>query len=434
MTTQTALPVDRNSVAAMSRELHEPEWMTDLRLAAYDAAEKLELPKLEKTRISDWPIWAYGTHKPAQRATDIGQLPEQALQLLEDDVKAHLLVQRNSTVIYRSLPEELGAKGVIFTDLGTALREHGELVKAHFMQAVKTDENVLTALHAALWNGGVFLYVPKNVRVDVPLHALFLTDDATASFVPHVLIVADENSSVTYVDHYAGTPAGGPLVHNGVAEVFVKQGARVQFASIHEFGAPVTDLTYRRAVVGQDGRIDWVIGEMNQGESMSDTASVLEGNGGVSDAKVICVGTGEQKMNVTTRAVHFGKSTSSDMVTRAVMRDSSTAIINGITKIEKGATFANGEQTERVLMLSPTARGDANPILLIDEDEVTAGHAASVGQVNQDQVHYMMSRGIPRELATKLIIYGFLAPIVSEIPISSLEQQLQTVVERKLGQ
>jgi len=434
MTTQTALPVDRNAVAALSRELQEPEWMTGLRLAAYDAAEKLELPKLEKTRIRNWSLWDYGTHKCEQPLAGMDQLPEQARRLLEDDVKDHLLVQHNSSVIYNALPEDLRAKGVIFTGLAQAVREHGDLVKAHFMQAVKTDENVLTALHAALWNGGVFLYVPKNVKVEVPLHALFLTDDASASFVPHVLIIADENSSVTYVDHYAGTPSGGRLVHNGVVEVFVKQGARVQFASIHEFGAPVTDLTYRRSIVGRDGRIDWVIGEMNQGDTMVETMSLLEGNGGVSDSKVICVGTGEQNINLTTRAVHVGMNTASDMVTRAVMRDKSTAIINGITKIEKGATFANGQQTERVLMLSPEARGDANPMLLIDEDEVMAGHAASVGQVNPEQVYYMMSRGLSRELAMKLIIYGFLAPIVSEIPISSLEQQLKTVVERKLGQ
>jgi Fe-S cluster assembly protein SufD len=434
MTTQTALPVDRNAVAALSRELQEPEWMTGLRLAAYDAAEKLELPKLEKTRIGNWSLWDYGTHKCEQPLAGMDQLPEQARRLLEDDVKDHLLVQHNSSVIYNALPEDLRAKGVIFTGLAQAVREHGDLVKAHFMQAVKTDENVLTALHAALWNGGVFLYVPKNVKVEVPLHALFLTDDASASFVPHVLIIADENSSVTYVDHYAGTPSGGRLVHNGVVEVFVKQGARVQFASIHEFGAPVTDLTYRRSIVGRDGRIDWVIGEMNQGDTMVETMSLLEGNGGVSDSKVICVGTGEQNINLTTRAVHVGMNTASDMVTRAVMRDKSTAIINGITKIEKGATFANGQQTERVLMLSPEARGDANPMLLIDEDEVMAGHAASVGQVNPEQVYYMMSRGLSRELAMKLIIYGFLAPIVSEIPISSLEQQLKTVVERKLGQ
>jgi Fe-S cluster assembly protein SufD len=159
----------------------------------------------------------------------------------------------------------------------------------------------------------------------------------------------------------------------------------------------------------------------------------LKGNGSDSDAKVISIGRGEQKLNQTTRAIHFGKSTPSQMITRAVMKEEATAIINGITKIEKGATGANGQQTERVLMLSPRARGDANPILLIDEDDVKAGHAASVGQVNPEQVYYLMSRGISKAEAERLIIYGFLAPVISEVPLANVRKQLEVLVERKLG-
>jgi len=138
-------------------------------------------------------------------------------------------------------------------------------------------------------------------------------------------------------------------------------------------------------------------------------------------------------MSLTTQAVHFGRSTESDMITRAVMKDEATAIINGVTKIEKGATKSNGQQTEKVLMLSPKSRGDANPILLIDEDDVKAGHAASVGQVNADQVYYLMSRGISRQEAERLIIHGFLDPVVSEIPLKGLREQLHRILERKLG-
>lgn len=228
------------------------------------------------------------------------------------------------------------------------------------------------------------------------------------------------------------TAAGSERVHNSVVEVFVKPGAKVQFASVHQLDRSFTDLSYRRALVENDGKIDWILGEMNDGNCMSDTTSILRGNGSASNTRVLCVGSAAQQLNLTTRAVHFGKSSDSDMVTRAVMRDEATAIINGITKIEHGATGANGEQTEKVMMLSPKARGDANPMLLIDEDEVTAGHAASVGQVDPNQIYYLMSRGISRQEAERLIIYGFLAPVVSSIPIGKLSEQLQTLVERKL--
>lgn len=434
MSIQTVLPIDREAVGAMSASQQEPAWMTKLRQDAVDLAAGLELPALEKTRLDRWNLTNYGAFQPTRLLTSFDELPEEARLLVEGQAEgASIVVQRNSGVVYHSLSAELAEQGVVFTGLTQALSTHSDIIERHFMQAVKPDENKLTALHTALWNGGVFLYVPAHVRIDKPLQALFVSDDASATFAPHVLIIAEAGSSVTYVDNYIGG-AGERIVHNGVAEVFAKQGAHVQFASVHDLAAGVTDLCYRRAVVEADARIDWIVGEMNHGESMSDTTSLLKGNGSMSDAKVICVGTNEQKMNITTRAVHFGRHSNSDMITRAVLRDSSTAIINGITKIEKGATHANGEQTERVLMLSPTARGDANPMLLIDEDEVTAGHAASVGQVNPEQVFYMMSRGITREQATRLIIYGFLAPVVSEIPISQLEKQLRTVVERKLGQ
>ncbi len=435
MSVETILPTSREAIAQRSKENQEPQWLTDLRLEALDQAGELEWPKLEKTNLSRWELQAYGDYKAEVKAVSIDALPESVKQYLQDDQDVqNVLIQRNSGVAFNALSAELAAQGVIFTDLQTAVREHGELVQPYFMQAVEKDENRITALHTALWNGGVFLYVPRNVKVEVPLQALFLTDDATASFVPHVLIVAEDNSSVTYVDNYFSGDSSQPLVHNGVIEIFVKPGALVRFASVHNLNESVTDLSYRRAIVENDARVEWVIGEMNNGNSVSETYSILKGNGSTSDAKVICVGTNDQKLDITTRAVHFGKSSDSNMITRAVMQDEATAIINGITKIEKGATNANGEQTEKVLMLSPKARGDANPMLLIDEDEVTAGHAASVGQVDKNQLYYLMSRGISREMAEKLIIYGFLTPVVSQVPIEKVEKQLQSIVERKLGQ
>ncbi|OAB43834.1 Fe-S cluster assembly protein SufD [Paenibacillus antarcticus] len=434
MTTQTILPVNTESLQATSLRNNEPNWLTELRLEALELASQLELPRLEKTRIDRWNTQSYGAYQESTVIDSLENLPVSVQGLIKDEaLEGSLIVQHNSGVVYTHLSSELAKQGVIFMDLHTAASEHGDLVKSYLHKAIEKGENAITALHAALWNGGVFLYVPKNVEVTLPLQAIFLTDEEQSTFAPHILIIADTNSSVTYVDNYVSGEIEGNVVHNGSVEVFVKAGAKVRYATVHQFGNEVTDLSYRRAVVENDGVIEWIVGEMNDGNTMSDTSSILKGNGASTDAKVIAVGSGAQKLNYTTRAQHFGKNTPSQMITRAVLREQSTAIINGITKIEHGASKADGQQTEKVLMLSPKARGDANPILLIDEDDVTAGHAASVGQVNAEQVYYLMSRGISRTEAEALIIYGFLAPVVSQIPLEGLRTQLQALVERKLG-
>ncbi|AOZ93837.1 Fe-S cluster assembly protein SufD [Paenibacillus crassostreae] len=434
MTTQTILPVDTESIQNISKRNNEPSWLTELRINALKLASQLELPRLEKTRIDRWNTQAYGTYQDYDVIESLEKLPASVQDLIKDqEVEGNLIVQHNSGVVYTKLSSELAAQGVIFKDLHTAARENEELVKSYLHKAIEVDENLITSLHAALWNGGVFLYVPKNVEITIPLQAIYLTDKGQATFAPHILIIADTNSTVTYVDNYVSGELDGEVLHNGSVEIFVKAGAKVRYATVHQMSSEVTDLSYRRAIVENDGVIEWIVGEMNAGNTMSDTNSILKGNGSSSDSKVIAVGSGSQKLNYTTRAQHFGKNTPSQMITRAVLREQSTAIINGITKIEHGASKADGQQTEKVLMLSPKARGDANPILLIDEDDVTAGHAASVGQVNAEQVYYLMSRGITRTEAEALIIYGFLAPVVSQIPLKGLQTQLQSLVERKLG-
>ncbi|GAB6988444.1 Fe-S cluster assembly protein SufD [Paenibacillus pini] len=434
MTTQTILPVNAEGLSELSKRSNEPAWLTEKRLNALEMAAELALPKLEKMRIERWDIQNYGSHKVSDAVTSLNDVPASIQELVKDKEDASLVIQRNSGTIYTKLSPELAAQGVIFTDLQTAVKEHEELVKAHLFTVTTPEESSVTALHAALWNGGVFLYVPKNVEISVPLQAVMLTDEEDATFAPHILVIADTNSSVTYVDNYVSGDSTKAIVHNGAVEVFAKTGAKVRYATIHQLGEHVTDLSYRRAVLDNDASMEWIVGEMNSGDTMSDTNSILKGSGSTSDSKIIAIGSGSQKLNYSTRAVHHGKNTSSQMITRAVMREHATAIINGITKIEKGATKSDGQQTEKVLMLSPKARGDANPILLIDEDDVTAGHAASVGQVNPEQVYYLMSRGISREIAESLIIYGFLAPVVSEIPLEGLQTQLQSLIERKLGQ
>ncbi|HIW33522.1 MAG TPA: Fe-S cluster assembly protein SufD [Candidatus Paenibacillus intestinavium] len=433
MTTQLTSPTDRQSTEKLAHSKGEPSWLVELRGQGAELSATLPWPKIEKVKIERWNLTAVGQNETTTAVNAVSELPASVQELIAEGTE-NLLVQKNSGVVLSQLSAELASKGVIFTDLETACKEHGELVQQYLFQAVKVDEDKLTALNAALWNGGVFVYVPKNVEVELPLQAILYNDNAEATFAPRILIVADENSRVTYVDSTVSINESvkANFTHPAIVEVFVKAGALVHFGTVHALSDHGVELSLRRAIVENDGRIEWIIGDLNDGNTVSDTKSVLVGRGSSSDAKIISVGQNKQQLSLTTQAVHFGKNTDSNMITRAVMRDSSTAIINAITKIEHGATKANGEQTERVLMLSPKARGDANPILLIDEDDVTAGHAASVGQVNPEQVYYLMSRGITKEDAERLIIHGFLAPVVSEVTVEAVRDQLQRLLERKL--
>ena len=435
MSVDTGILFDQKTVNQLSEKHREPDWMRQFRLDALQAAGRLDLPRVQKTRIDRWNFTRFEPVTEASSLDSLKALPESVKSLLSSDMeKDNVIVQKNADPVYVHLDAALKDKGVIFTDLATAVREYPELVRQYFMtKGVRPDEHRLTALHAALWSGGAFLYVPKNVEVDLPFQSLFWADGAGVGLLSHMLVVAEANSRVDLVVNVVSEQEE-EAVHNGVLEAIVGPGARVRVATINHMGKQATDVFYRRGVVDRDGQLEWLVGDLSGGHTLSDITTHLNGTGGRVDVKSIVVGFGEQRSNVTASVHHWGTHTESNILSRGVVRDQANSIINGITKIEKGATKADGQQAENVLMLNSRARGDANPILLIDENDVKAGHAASVGRIDDIQMFYLMSRGISREEAEKLIIFGFLAPVLSAIPFESLKQQLNRVIERKLQQ
>ncbi|HET7615915.1 MAG TPA: Fe-S cluster assembly protein SufD [Bacillales bacterium] len=435
MTTETKqLKFDKDEISRFSNGRGEPEWMHTLRLEALSAAEELEMPKPEKTRIKGWNFTDFQYNVNSEKLNSLDELPENVRTLIGRNEEAgNTLVHRNSTLAYSELSEELSEKGVIFTDIETALREHGDLVKKYFMQAVDVRENRLTALHAALLNSGTFLYVPKNVELKVPLQTVYWKDNHEAGLINHVLIVAEDHSSVTYVENYLSEDEDHSSVANIVAEVYAGQNARIAYGAVDNFSKGVTTYVNRRGHAARDGRIEWALGQMNDGNTLSDNTTNLVGDGSFTDTKSVSVGRGDQSQNFVTRVTHFGKGSEGYILTHGVMKDKAKSIFNGISKVEHGAAMASSEQTERVLMLSEGARGDANPILLIDENDVEeAGHAASVGRIDPVQMYYLMSRGVTRKEAQRLIIHGFLAPVVDQLPIEGVKKQLVEVIERKM--
>lgn len=436
MTVETKLPFDKDYIEQFSKDRNEPAWMSELRVSALSQANTLEMPKPDKTNIRKWNFKTF-KHEftSGQAVNNTTELPEEIQAYFDEENKAeNLLIQRNHTVAFSTLSEDLKNKGVIFTDIFTALNEHNDLVEKYYMkEAVSVDQDRLTALHAALMNGGIFIYVPKNVQIEAPIQAIFWQEDPELALFNHVLIVAEEGSSLTYLENYVSHNEEQKTVANIVTEVFAHDNAQVAYGAVDHFAAGTTTYVNRRGVAQRDAKINWALGQMNDGNTVSENITYLLGDNATSEAKAVTVGRGKQTQNFTSSIRQFGKQTDAFILQRGVMKGSATTIFNAIGKIEHGGSKSNSEQESRVLMLSEKARGDANPILLIDEDDVTAGHAASVGRVDPLQMYYLMSRGLTKEEAERLVIHGFLEPVVSQIPIESVRKQLTQVIERKVN-
>lgn len=435
MTTEIILPFDKEYVSSFSQEMGEPAWLTTLRLEALEKVDALPLPRPDKTKIDKWNFTQFDKHiVKSDDFASLNDLPEDVKALVDiESGDQNLYIQRNNRPSILTVSKELQEKGVIFVDIFTAAREHGNLLQKYFMNdAVKVNEHKLTALHAAFLNGGAFLYVPKNVEISSPIQSVFIHDEKEANMFNHVLVVAEDNSSVTYVENYISTLDSAEGIFNIVTEVIAGTNAKVQYGAVDTLAKGTTTYVNRRGVAGRDARIEWALGLMNDGNTVSENVTNLVGDGSFGDTKTVVVGRGEQIQNFTTKVVHFGKHSEGYILKHGVMKDKASSIFNGIGKIEHGATKSNAEQESRVLMLSEGARGDANPILLIDEDDVTAGHAASVGRVDPLQLYYLMSRGISKAEAERLVIHGFLAPVVNVLPIEGVKNQLRAVIEGKV--
>jgi len=434
MTVETKLALTEEDVRSFSKKMNEAAWMTEFRADAFEKVEQLPMPTPDKTKLTRWNFTDFPIHAVENAVySSIDELPTEARSLVDDNQSANLYIQHNNTPAYVSLSDELKAKGVILTDIFTASREHSELLKKYYMtDGVKVEEHKLTALNAALVNGGVFVYVPKNVIVEEPIQALFVHDDADVSLFNHVIVVADKSSSLTYIENYISTVSEAKGQANIISEVFVEDNARLTYGAVDVLPTGFTTYVNRRGTIARDGHIDWALGLMNDCNTISENRTNLIGDGSYCNTKSVVVGRGKQRQNFTTEVIHYGKDSNGFILKHGVMREESSAIFNGIGKIVKGATGANAVQESRILMLSERARGDANPILLIDEDEVTAGHAASVGRMDPLQMFYLMSRGISKQEAERLIIHGFLAPVVDNLKIDSVKKQLTEVIERKV--
>lgn len=415
----------KESILTFSQSKAEPAWLQEKRLAAFDKIDDLELPRIERVKFQRWNLGdGTITESPISANvpdfTSFGENPK--------------LVQLGTQTVLESLPAKLVEQGVVFTDFYSALEEIPQVIEKYFATALKFDEDKLSAYHTAYFNSGAVLYVPDNVEIDLPLEGIFLQD--STSDVPlnkHILIIAGRHAKVNYLERFETVGDSNVKATANIAvEVLAQAGSQVKFAAIDRLGNNITTYISRRGRLDNDASIDWALGVMNEGNVIADFDSDLIGNGSHAELKVVAASSGRQIQGIDTRVTNYGNNSIGHILQHGVILERGTLTFNGIGHIIKGAKGADAQQESRVLMLSDKARSDANPILLIDENEVTAGHAASIGQVDPEDMYYLMSRGIDKETAERLVIRGFLGTVITEIPVKAVRDEMIAVLDEKL--
>lgn len=415
----------KEAILNFSSEKEEPAWLRERRAAAFDAITELELPKIERVKFHRWNF-GDGSISESDYSANVPDF-----MAIGDNPK---LVQVGTQTVFEQLPADLSEQGVVFTDFHSALEEIPQDVKAYFGTALPYDEDKLAAYHTAYFNSGAVLYVPDNVEINQAIEGIFYQDSTSdVPFNKHILIVAGRNAKVTYLERFETIGQGDVKTTANISvEVIALDGSQVKFSAIDRLGENVTTYISRRGRHGKDASIDWALGVMNEGNVIADFDSDLLGDGSQANLKVVAASSGRQVQGIDTRVTNYGCNSVGHILQHGVILERGTLTFNGIGHIIKGAKGADAQQESRVLMLSDQARSDANPILLIDENDVTAGHAASIGQVDPEDMYYLMSRGLDEETAERLVVRGFLGTVITEIPIKEVRDEMITVLDQKL--
>ncbi|MGH2636222.1 MAG: Fe-S cluster assembly protein SufD [Actinomycetota bacterium] len=409
-----------------------------LRKQAFDEFLALPIPsqETEEWRYTDLEAFDFGLRPFAEggRADNLDDVPEAVLAAAGSvGERSGLQIQRNSEVALAHLDPRLVERGVWFGDLDRAAQERPELVEPHLHGLVATDRSKFTALHAAFRTGGTFLYVPKDVRVELPIQTMTFIDAEGAAIFPRTLLLADAGSEVTFIDRYVSPPLGRAL-SDAVVEIYAGDGARVRYVALQDYGEGVTHLSVQRARVGRDAALRTLGVAFGAALSRAEVETVLAGDGGSSEMLGVYFGDGDQHIDHRSIQDHVGSRTSSDLLYKGAMRDRSNAIYTGTVVIEQGAHQCDAYQTNRNILLSETARAQSVPNLeILTNDPTRCGHAASVGPVGEDELFYLMSRGIPRAEAERLIVFGFFNEVLDRVEIPEIRDGLVAAIEGELA-
>jgi Fe-S cluster assembly protein SufB len=420
--------LNEDIIREMSTMKHEPEWMLDFRLKAYQRFLRKPVPTwggggaLDQIDFDD--IYYYV--KPTEeQAKDWDMVPEEIkatyekLGIPEAERKylAGVTAQYESEVVYHRNREELESLGVLFSDMDTAVREYPEIVREYFGTVIPPNDNKFAALNSAVWSGGSFIYVPPGVRVEQPLQAYFRINSENMGQFERTLIIVDEDAYVHYVEGCSAPIYSTDSLHSAVVEIIIKRGGRCRYTTIQNWSNNVYNLVTKRAAAYGDATMEWVDGNLGSKLTMKYPAVWLMEPGAHGEVLSIAFAGDGQHQDAGAKMVHAAPHTTSTIVSKSISKDGGRAGYRGLVRVEPGAEHTKSFVRCDALILDDRSRSDTYPYMEIEEADAEIGHEATVSKVGEDQLFYLMSRGLSEDEATSMVVAGFIEPIVKELPM-----------------
>ena len=413
-------------IKEISKQKKDPEWMAEFRLKALETYNKLELPTWgpdlselnmdeiatyvrPKSKMAD--NWEYVPEEIKDTFDKLG-IPEAEKRSL-----AGVGAQYDSEVVYHSMKKELMEQGVIYTDMETAVREYPELVKPHFMKCVPVTDHKFVALHGAVWSGGSFVYVPKGVKVDIPLQSYFRLNSPESGQFEHTLIIVEEGASLHFIEGCSAPKYNKVNLHAGCVELYVKDNAYLRYSTIENWSKNMLNLNTKKAIVGKNAQIDWVSGSFGSKISMLYPMSILNGEGAKTEYTGISFAGKGQNLDTGFKVIHNAPNTSSLINSKSISKNGGAATYRALVRINENSKNSKCSVSCESLMLDDISRSDTIPVNDIRTDDVEFSHEAKIGKISDQSIFYLMSRGLSEEDAKAMIVRGFADPISKELPI-----------------
>lgn len=403
---------------------NEPTWFLNTRKLALYKSYTLPFPKLESMELERWNL--FNVDFSTLRLENEGNVNIAEYGINSDDFA---VVQKNNTIVHINIPEKYADK-VIIKDIFTAMND--DHIKDSFMSVVDYADSKVTAVHYTLLNAGLFIDVKDNAVIEEPLQYIVISDKEQSLF-NHVTIQVGNNAKFNFIENYVNNQKEDKAPFSLVSEVIAHEGAQINYSSITNQPGEKRGTILRRGLTYRDSLINWNVAAMDEADVYHDNTTNILGDGSEANLKIVTLGVKEQKTYFNSEVVNQGLSSKGDILQHGVLLDKSHIVFNGVGFIVKGATGSNAYQSSRMLTLSSEAKADANPMLLIDENDVMAGHGASLGRIDEEQLYYLQSRGLTRKESSRLLVHGFLSPVISELTVDKIKELVTVLIDEKIN-